>query len=649
MFHWYSDFNYDFALAAIPIQIILLVFYGIRRNLPIRQSYVFLIVMLANIVMTLADLISCEMNEIWQNFPLWLMYLINQLYFFGFIIRGWALFDYTAELCRFYQFSASGRKGGDAVARFITSLPALFVCGLILLTPWTAAIFTFSASGYHNCVLYPTIYYSTYFYIGASFLSILLCWRQMPGHLRASTLGFNSVLLAGIILRKLFYHTLVTSYFSILTILVIYLSAQNPDLYRDRTTRLFNRPAFNLIGADLLRKNIPFHCIIAASHNYESAKAVYGFHQLNCGLQMIGAWMCASFPGYNVFYFDNGNYLLLRRGRLEERREAIVEELNSRFSHPWKSDDTEVSLALSTLLLSSESMPQDILQIHDLIRFAIGHAYVENQRGNYVISEELLSALRRQKAVEAALVHALEERRIEAHYQPIYSTREKRIVGAEALARLNDPELGQIPPLEFIRVAERTGEIMEVGRQIFERVCEFIESSSLEEKGIEFINVNLSPAQCRNEQLSAELAEISERHHVPMSMIDFEITETSIGDTKQIQRQILRLQEHGAELSLDDFGTGTSNLTRLMKLPIHVVKLDMNIVRAYFRGEAVFFPDLVRMFQSAKMKIVVEGVETAEMKDALAAMGCDYEQGYYFSHPVPPKEFLAYLAEQERA
>ena len=98
-----------------------------------------------------------------------------------------------------------------------------------------------------------------------------------------------------------------------------------------------------------------------------------------------------------------------------------------------------------------------------------------------------------------------------------------------------------------------------------------------------------------------------------------------------------------AELSLDDFGTGTSNIAQLLKLTIHVVKLDMSVVHSYFKGESKLLPDLIQMFRNSNMKIVVEGVETVDMKTQLAEMGCDYEQGFFFSKPVPPQIFLDYL------
>ena len=144
-------------------------------------------------------------------------------------------------------------------------------------------------------------------------------------------------------------------------------------------------------------------------------------------------------------------------------------------------------------------------------------------------------------------------------------------------------------------------------------------------------------------QLAPDFAEIAKRYQVPMSMIDFEITETAIDDHQAILEQIYRLKESGAELSLDDFGTGTSNLTRLMKLPIDLVKLDLTVVHAYFNGEAAILPDLIRMFHNADMKIVVEGVETEEMMRRLSELSCNYQQGYHFSRPVPPTDFLDYL------
>ncbi|MBQ9240069.1 MAG: EAL domain-containing protein [Duodenibacillus sp.] len=638
MFQWFSQYNYDFALAAIPIQLILLGFYCSRKNLPVRSSTSFLWVMLANLAMTTFDLISCEMNEIWTRYPLWVMYLVNQAYFLGFIIRGWALFDYTAQECHGYSVF------GKTVTRLL-HVPALAVVVLILSTPWTATIFHFSPQqGYYNCFVYPVIYYSTYFYIAASLLCVMLCWKNIDFRLKVSMVSYNLILIAGILLRKQFIDTLVTSYFSILAIVFIYLSAQNPDLYRDKKTRLFNKDAFDKIGGEYLLGDQPFHCIVACVNNYASAKALYGQQQLNRCMDMFGQWMHRSFPRYNVFYFGNGDFLLLRRGRFEDDRDGILRSMHTHFEHSWKSSAIEMPLSVSAMVLPYALFPKEITLANDFISYIFGRTYVENRRGNMIVSETIAKEFAREKDVESALIRALEQKRIQAFFQPIYSVREGRIVGAEALARLNDPKLGFIPPDEFIRVAERTGDIMEVGRQIMARVCEFLNAAHPENWGIRKISVNLSPAQCMNDQLASELADIADQYGVPLNMISFEITESSIEDHYLIRKQMLSLQRQGANFSLDDFGTGTSNIVRLLDLPISIVKFDRNLVNSYFSGESKILPDLVGMFQRANMRIVAEGVETKEMLDALAELGCDYIQGYYFSMPVPPEKFARYMS-----
>lgn len=641
MIQWLSPFNYAYAIASIPIQIILMVFYCVRRNLPIRASKSFLLVMISNLIMTVSDILACELDELWATLPAWVLYLVNIIYFLSFVLRDWALFDYCAEVSHVYR--KTGRPG-----QILSAIPAIVVGLIVLSSPWSHAIFGIDPAqgGYFNGILYSAIYICAYFYIGLSIFVILLCWNLTSLRIKIGLFSYNAILLIGIIVRRMFYHTLVTSYFSILAVLVIYLTSQNPDLYRDRQTHLFNKDAFDVIGSEYLHKNIPFHCVIISAHNYETAKIIYGYSQLRRSLLLIGRWMISHFEGYYVFYYGNGNYILLRRGTFQETRDRTIAIINERFERSWTDVDTEVNLQMSVMVLPYEVMPKNIHRIDDLIRYTFRMSYTENNLGHVIIEKDMVRSLLRQEEVELALGKALEEHRVQAWFQPIYSTKENRIVGAEALARLHDPELGNIPPSEFIEIAEQTGDIMDLGRQVFERVCTFAESEPLDDLGIKFINVNLSPAQCLNENLANELYEIAQAHHVPLSMLDFEITETSITDYAMIKKQMVRLQENGAELSLDDFGSGMSNLHSLMQLPIHIVKIDMDVVWSYFRGEMPVLPDLVRLFQNADMQIVVEGVETEEMKNALAEMGCDYQQGYYFSKPLPPEEFLAFMQGQ---
>ena len=633
-------YNYDFALATIPVQIILLVFYLSRRNLPIRATRSFLFLMATNLCMTITDVIACEIDERFAEYPLPVLFLSNIIYFIFFVARSWALFDFTAETTHAYT-----QVGGRV--RLYAAIPVIAVIAVICISPWKQVIFGCSTEiGYYKGSGYWLILFISLLYIFMSIACALIRRRHMERYFMISIFACNILLLMGLPLKEVFGDILITSYISLLAILIIYLTVQNPDLYRDRKTHLFNWNAMERITKEYIFRDIPFHCVTCNVQKFESSKALYGNRQIRRSMRLIGEWMLEQFPDYYIFYFGNGEFMMLKEGTFEDKRAEIIERLYSRFEDSWKGEGTEVTVDMSVLIIPYHVLSADSRKIGDIITYSYHNAYVMNKRGVVVFDKSMIDDMSRFESVEVAVRKAVQDNRVEIYLQPIYSVQESKVIGAEALARINDPVLGFIPPGEFIRVAEHTGDIMELGRQIFEKVCIFISDTRIREIGLNCINVNLSPVQCMNAQMAGELMAIADDHNVPLNLIDFEITETFIEDRRIMQNQMTSLHKFGAEFSLDDFGTGTSNITRLMKLPIHIVKLDMEVVRSYFSGESTLLPDLVRMFQNAHMKIIAEGIETAEMKDALAEMGCDYQQGYYFSKPVPPVEFVEYVKRQ---
>ncbi len=639
MIDWISPFNYDFAIATIPIQIILLMFYGIRRNLPTIQSMFFWFIMIANLIMTTSDIISCEMNEIWYRFPLWIMYAINHGYFLAFLIRGWALFAYTAEASRMFNKN-------NSMLKIFASIPVVIGCILVISTPWTSAIYTIAEDGYHNCSLYKFIYFSTYFYIIVSLIIVLLKWSKLTRRVKTGLLSSNLILLFGILIRKQFYHMLVTSYFSILAIIIIYLTAENPDLHRESRTQLLNKNALNRIGKELWDNNVPFNLMGISINNYETSKMVYGVSKVNEALVVIAGWLKKCYPNDFVFYMRNGVFIVLSKN-VNQQNEILINDWKEYYKCLQEKSSTGIATQLSMILLPYDLITNDYIVVNDLARYGINRSHQENEHDNYVFTEEMLKDAKKQKAIEQAIKRGIAENSFEVYFQPIYSVRESKVMGAEALARLNDPNLGFIPPIEFIHIAELNGDIIKIGRQIFEKVCIFLENIDAQKLGIDFINVNLSPIQCINPNLVRELSDIAAKHNIPMEIFDFEITEALIDDYEAIQVTIAGLRAMGSELSLDDFGTGAANLASLMKLPIHVVKVDMTFVRSYFTGKADFLPDLIKLFVHSKMEIVVEGIEDEHMMEKMAELGCDYEQGYYFSKPLPPEDFVNYMERRD--
>jgi EAL domain-containing protein (putative c-di-GMP-specific phosphodiesterase class I) len=258
-------------------------------------------------------------------------------------------------------------------------------------------------------------------------------------------------------------------------------------------------------------------------------------------------------------------------------------------------------------------------------------------------SDEILWKKRRENRIEQALQHAIRENGFGVHYQPIYSVEDKCYRSAEALVRLYDEELGFISPEEFIPIAEKNGMILDIGEYVFRSVCSMMSAERLWEKGIDYIEVNLSVVQCMQEKLHEKLLDIMNEYHVPAECINLEITETSAAVSKETLLQNMeRLVEKNVTFSLDDYGTGYSNITNIIQYPFHIIKLDKSMVWSAMEDERAIqvLRHTVAMLKDLNMHIVAEGVENEKQAVVLADMGCDYFQGYYYSKPVPVADFL---------
>lgn len=247
--------------------------------------------------------------------------------------------------------------------------------------------------------------------------------------------------------------------------------------------------------------------------------------------------------------------------------------------------------------------------------------------------------------MDTIIESALSNKRFEVYYQPIYSVKEKKFHSAEALIRLKDEKYGFISPEVFIPVAEKSGAIHKIGDFVLEQVCAFIASDEYKKLGMSYIEVNLSVVQCMQPKLANHIMEILNRYGVRPEQLNLEITETAASISQQaLEDNIEDLTNMGMKFSLDDFGTGYSNMQRIVKLPFDIIKLDRTFTELYDNPKlGIVLTNAINMIKAMKMKIVVEGVETAEMLKLFSELECEYIQGYYFSKPIPREEFVKFI------
>jgi diguanylate cyclase (GGDEF)-like protein len=254
----------------------------------------------------------------------------------------------------------------------------------------------------------------------------------------------------------------------------------------------------------------------------------------------------------------------------------------------------------------------------------------------------------RRLAMVSELRVAIEEERLEVHYQPKLELSTGRVVGAEALLRWDHPQHGPVPPDEFVALAEHTGLIRPLTRFVLERAV--ARSATWRRAGLDLgIAVNLSVRSLLDQHLPDDVAGVLERHGLPARHLTLEITENSImSDVERSLAMLERLHSLGVRLSIDDFGTGHSSLTYLKRLSVDEVKIDKSFVLslAKDRADESIVRSTIDLGHNLGLLVVAEGVETSEAWDGLVGLRCDVAQGYYMSRPVPADTFEAFVRDR---
>jgi diguanylate cyclase (GGDEF)-like protein/PAS domain S-box-containing protein len=249
-------------------------------------------------------------------------------------------------------------------------------------------------------------------------------------------------------------------------------------------------------------------------------------------------------------------------------------------------------------------------------------------------------------AMETSLRRALERQEFFLHFQPRISLESGAVTGVEALARWRHPELGVVPPGEFIALAEETGAIHDIGRWVLEAAC--AQAAQWQQAGLPALRmaVNISARQFGGENLAAQVAAALEASGLAPDRLELEITESVVAQSIERAAQVLAgIRALGVRVALDDFGTGYSSLAQLKRFPIDTLKVDRAFVAElpHNAEDAAIARAIIAMGKSLRLVVVAEGVETVEQHGFLRAHGCDEMQGFLVSRPLPAQDCAAFL------
>lgn len=317
---------------------------------------------------------------------------------------------------------------------------------------------------------------------------------------------------------------------------------------------------------------------------------------------------------------------------------------------PYYVDEQEVFLTAS---VGVAFCPKDAENVIDLIRNADAAMYHSKQSGGNSFafySPEMNAAAVERLMLKSKLRRALERDELMMLYQPKVDLRDGRITGAEALLRWRLPGFGDIPPSQFIPLAEETNLILGIGEWVLNRVCADYRRWTERIGNPGRVSINLSLKQLRQASFITRCKSVFRRHGVSPTCFELEITETTLmADPKRTIKLLDELYAMGLHLSIDDFGTGYSSLSALQQFPIGTLKIDQSFVRdaAINSDDATIVRAIIDMGKALEVEVVAEGVENEEQLAFLRARGCHYAQGRLFGDAMSADEFLSLLVSQE--
>ena len=292
-----------------------------------------------------------------------------------------------------------------------------------------------------------------------------------------------------------------------------------------------------------------------------------------------------------------------------------------------------IGIALST---TGHDRAEDMVRDADI---AMYRAKAKGKAQHQVFDQTMHDQASRQLQLETEMRRALEQAEFLLHFQPIVNLENESLIGFESLVRWRHATRGMIPPFEFIGAAEENGLILPLGawilRESCRQLCEWQKANQA--ASALTMSVNLSSKQFLQPDLAEQIAAALKATGLDPRCLKLEITESHIMDhTETAVATMTNLRALGVELSLDDFGTGYSSLSNLHRLPVNYLKIDRSFVARMIESEenSEIVSTIIKLAQNLKMKVVAEGIETAEQLARLKILNCEYGQGYFFAKPM---------------
>lgn len=410
--------------------------------------------------------------------------------------------------------------------------------------------------------------------------------------------------------------------------------------YHDMLTKLPNRAYFLQKLQKALGNNKEGAVICIDIDNFRDINDLFGHNYGDVLLKIIGEILKISIEEYGMVAKMGGDGFLVLVPEIKDKEylKGICDRIMDNFKCPFEIMDVQIytSITMGIALFKGKSLDKnEILKDADIAM----HYAKSRGKGNYVFYDSTLERIyKRKKEIESELQNAINNKQLELYYQPQVDIESNRIIGLEALLRWNSPTLGMVPPDEFIKIAEESGLMYEIGEWVLKEACR--QAKEWVDKNYEFnkISINVSPVQIKNNYFLSLVENILKENNLNSNIIEIEITESTLIESIEEKSKLLnKLIEKNIKIAIDDFGKGYSSLNYLATLPINTLKIDKSFVdKICIDDKSLSIVEcIISLSKRLNYNSIAEGVEVLEQKEILKNIGCSCIQGYYYSKPLP--------------
>lgn len=528
--------------------------------------------------------------------------------------------------------------------------PAILSSLLVLTNPVTHLVFSMENYGSSRGPLMVILYGSAFMYILFNMFYIIY-WRKALSRVQfISLMSFFPLNMIAVLLQFAFRGLHFEMFMTSITMLLLATVSEPPERQIDELAGVGSYAGYReLIRTSLLTK-ASLSLTYLQITNYETIMVLGSKARYHEVLKTLAAPLLQALKPYgvgNAYYLRDGLYCCDVRDGDPAKAYECASALRSVLAGTHAYGDSEITFEVSAVTVQ---VPTDVDDMETLQRF-VSHYYTLVPADAKIVSFEELETehdFRLKADIDNIISEALIRRSFKMYLQPIYNVRTRRFESAEALIRLIDDEYGFVSPAIFIPEAESTGQIMAIGDFVLDETMEMMARNDVVSLGVKYVEINLSVEQCIRPNVVDKVRKSLTQAGLEPSQVNLEITETVAShDLDAMGANVRRLRDAGFSLSLDDYGTGYSNIVRFTSLPFDIVKIDKTLIDNLGQREMdIIISSTIDSMHAIRRTVLAEGVETAEQAQALIEMGIDYIQGFYYARPMPEDEFVRFVAER---